>query len=380
MRKNKLSDIIFGLLLLAFVFTCLNGCGSNLDNSQAAYVPAQTSTPVVTEQAVEPQEIQDQTVETIESDIEPESENAIWETDTETYAYTEEIDMASLEAIKSVCGLTAPVEEDVLKCHWDAYGEHPYDVVYDYGEEYQKYVDACDWSLVFDAEYYMSEFPMLALQFHYDENELLFHFQTVGIHEGRQGCKDFNVCAYAMNGDSEIHSTFRSDYEGYYLYYMLNYDTEKNVNTTTHSDMSKIRTMYKFHPTALQMAEFKAVNADRKEVNVDTVEMYSEQCAFASYRAYLNAHDGWEAHSWAIENNDLFKKYCIAMGANYMAENTVTFGGPRALGQTCEGHYYKSKSHYEAMVSADYHYIGVSNVCNGKESSSQFDFFIDNIN
>ena len=32
-----------------------------------------------------------------------------------------------------------------------------------------------------------------ALQYHGDDEKLLDHFQTVGVHEGRQGCASFNV-------------------------------------------------------------------------------------------------------------------------------------------------------------------------------------------
>lgn len=53
-------------------------------------------------------------------------------------------------------------------------------------------LNACDWSLVFDADYYKKAFPMLAVQYHQDNALLLEHFQTVGIHEGRQGSANFN--------------------------------------------------------------------------------------------------------------------------------------------------------------------------------------------
>lgn len=297
-------------------------------------------------------------------------------------AYTDDdADMASLEAVKSVCGLVAPVETSVTACHWDSCGEHPYDVVYDFGDEYMAYVDACDWSLVFDADYYASEFPMLALQYHYDEKELLFHFQTVGVREGRQGSKDFNIYAYAMNSDRNIQGTFGSDYEGYYLYYMLNYDTEKNVDTVAYGDMSGIHAQYSFRPTALQLEEMYAVNRERIGAGADMVTMMSETCAFASYRAYLNAHDGWKAHDWAIANEDgLLQKYEDIMGGTELAENTVEFDYSGRYGEVTEHFYRDSKSHYDAMVSKKYNYIGVSNVCNGEDGSSQFDFYIDAIN
>lgn len=401
MRKNKLSDIIFGVLLPAFAVSCLNGCGKEVQ-SAADYVQQATTIAVVEEKKEEEHEIavgddEDIIVEIPETDIYIE-ESEVPETDVyesievsevkvdseeSENVETEEVqdyDMASLEAVKSVCGLVAPVETSVTACHWDSYGGHPYDVVYDFGDEYMAYVDACDWSLVFDADYYASKFPMLALQYHYDEKELLFHFQTVGVREGRQGSEDFNVCAYAMNGDRDIQGVIGSDYEGYYLYYMLNYDTEKDVDTVAYGDMSEIHVQYSFRPTALQLEEMYAVNRDRIDAGADMVTMMSETCAFASYRAYLNAHDGWKAHDWAIANEDgLLQEYEDIMGGTKLAENTVTFDYSGRYGEVMEHFYYNSKDHYDAMVSTKYNYIGVSNVCNGKNGSSQFDFFIDAI-
>lgn len=352
MRKNKISDVIFGLLLIGFVVCMLTGCGN--ESSEIS--------------------IQDE-MGTVTVDAEPVVEDIVIEDGVivEVDAY----DMASAEAIAEVCGLTAPVETDVRACHWDSYGEHPYDVVYDFGDAYMAYVDACDWSLVFDAEYYMSQFPMLALQYHYDEDELLFHFQTVGVHEGRQGCAEFNFAAYMMNGDPEVKNMFHCDAEGYYLYYMLNYETEKDVNTVYREDGKPVRTLYYYRPTALQCRETDAINADRQDVDVDTLVMVSETCALASYRAYLNAHDGYAAHDWARGNMDLMVDYMNAIGGTRFAENTVTWHSGSTVGQVAEPKYYASKDHYDAMVDGAYAYIGVSNVCNGDGRSSQFDYFID---
>ena len=350
MRKNKFSDILFGLLLFGFLVSNLAGCGNTPTQASApAYTPStaqQTETDQGTHEEVASQETEELQTEQeygAETDAEtdivlpgeiiveevPDEEVPETETSVETPdAYTAETEFTvgmDISSIKSICGIQAPVETDIAACHWNSYGEHPYDVVYDYGEEYQAYVDACDWSLVFDADYYMSAFPMLALQFHYDEEELLFHFQTVGIHEGRQGSADFNVYCYGKNTDSDLISAFGTNYEGYYLYYMLNYDAEKNVNTVTTENMDKVRTMYKFHPTAMQTAELNAVGADRNEIGVGNLKMNSEICALAGYRAYINAHDGYDAHDWAKSNRELLCSYTETAGyTSAYAENTIT--------------------------------------------------------
>ena len=284
----------------------------------------------------------------------------------------------TLDGIKSICGLTAEVETNIAACRVDTInGHNPYDVVYDFGEEYQAYVDACDWSLVFDADYYMDTFPMLAVQYHYDEDLLLEHFQTIGIHEGRQGSADFNVKAYAVNGKRATFDTFRGNLEGYYFYYMLNYDSEKNVNTTTLPSGNPVASMYKFRPTALQAAELEGINEYREAVDSDALTLHAEICALANYRAYLNAHDGWKAHEWAIQNTDTLINYGKMIGGDgCVSENTVTFHTGNTRGKVCVANYANSEPHYNAMVNNKFTCMGVSNVYNGTYTSSQFDVFL----
>lgn len=412
MRKNKIGDILFGLLLLGFILSNLTGCGQakqppyavsrhtgtvaarKTDESSA--VQERNELPV-SQETDEPSAEQEQVVDTgpencdiaelpgeiiVENESDMEDSESETETNADNDARMPDADFvvdSSAKAIAKICGLTAPVEEDVSLCYWDSYGKHPYDVVYDYGKDYKAYVKACDWSLVFDAEYYAEQFPMLALQYHYDKKELLFHFQTVGVHEGRQGCKEFNVSAYMMNGDSKIKNIFHCNPEGYYIYYMLNYDTEKDINTVYREDGKPAKIMYYYRPTALQKRECDAVNEDRKKIGNDTLTMKSETCALASYRAYINAHDGYEAHDWALDNMDLMRKYNKIIGGNRFAENTVTWFHKTSYARIGEPYYRASKSHYDAMVAEKYAYIGASNICNGKTSSSQFDFFTNNV-
>lgn len=94
----------------------------------------------------------------------------------------------------------------------------------------QSYVDACNWSLVFDADYYKKAFPIPALQYDYDDALLLQHFQTVGVHQGRQGSEGFSVAAYKANCGSDIQETLGGDYECHYFYCMLNQASEKSVD------------------------------------------------------------------------------------------------------------------------------------------------------
>ena len=331
-------------------------------------------------------EAQDSAVE-LEEDVVEESvsaegtkeseENATEETGKEN---SEKYDFSSLEAISEICGLKATVQEDYREGYVDTIeGENPYDVVWDYGSEYTTYVDACDWSLVFDADYYMDTFPMLAMLYHYDEDLLLQHFQTVGIHEGRQGSADFNVFAYLTNGSDEAWEAFEYNYEGYYFYYMLNYETEKNINTVVNADGTTPKVQHKEIYTSAQLAELGAVNKYRAEIGEAPLTLDSEMCAMANYRAYINAHDNWEAHKWMRANLDEIDSWCIYLGTTVYSENTATTRARTLWGRINADSYAGSKSHYEAMTNGRYNYTGMSNTYVGDDSTSQFDVFTDDI-
>ena len=298
----------------------------------------------------------------------------------------------SLDAVLEACSTSALCETDkeasVIRT-----SVNPYDVVYDYGEVYDAYADACDWSLVFDIDYYMTEFPMLALQYHYDEELLFEHFRTVGVHEGRQGSKDFNVYAYAINADKSVNDAFKGEYAAYYIYYMMNYDKESSVDAITPHNGKDTHTQYKVVYTWYQKAELAKVNKYREAEGVKKVMCDPELSAFANYRAYLNAHDGYIAHDWAEENissgsgigNDYIRIMSGGKGKNY-AENTFTNYMTTRSGASTIGavKYNSSKPHHDAMVNSLYGYIGISNIlwddANGRGNAhSQFDVYLDDM-
>ena len=306
MKKLKYGVLVLCLCILSA--GSLSGCGSSAEAERQAYLRAverakeraeekkqkeeknkaedeEKAKEETKEETKKEEETKEAKKEEEEPDLhkedivvkEPETEKEPEETKQETAPKKEEVKedfkvSSDLKSVNRICGLTAKVETNIAACRVDTInGHNPYDVVYDFGEEYQAYVDACDWSLVFDADYYMDTFPMLALQYHYDEDLLLEHFQTVGIHEGRQGSANFNVKAYMKNGKRATFDTFGGNLEGYYFYYMLNYDSEKNVNTTTLPSGKPVASMYKFRPTALQAAELEGINEYREKVNSDAL-------------------------------------------------------------------------------------------------------------
>lgn len=166
--------------------------------------PAETTKPV-------DNSIWDEPAETTKPAATSTVDNSIWDDPVEPTKPDETATITvngSIDYIKKICGLKSDVETDITICVVDVYDKHnPYDVVYNYGVDYNSFVKACDWSLVFDADYYMEQFPMLAAQYHNNKALLLEHFQTVGIHEGRRGSANFNVGAYKANCDSKISNT-----------------------------------------------------------------------------------------------------------------------------------------------------------------------------
>lgn len=282
-----------------------------------------------------------------------------------------------LEEIARICTTQATCETDKNSCIVLTETAHnPYDVVWDYGEEYQTYVDACDWSLVFDASYYKKTFPMLAIQYHDDDALLLEHFQTVGIHEGRQGCAGFNVGAYYYNCSDPVYRAFGKNWAAYYIYYMLNYEEEAGINTVSAKNGKEIHRQYKVVLTWTQQQEFSNVNNYRSEVEAQQVIFDAELTSFANFRAYLNAHDGYKAHDWAENDTKRLQTYLDILGSwGSFAENTVTCNHAKKVIDWAEKYRYSEK-HYHAMVSEKYNYVGCSNAYYGNNLTSQFDVYV----
>ena len=387
--KKKFCINLASLLCIAFLG--LTGCNNDVVASKPAtnHIATMTKTKTetvstknaetiisdVTEKTVETvteevtTDVTTKEVSNVETDV---SENEIINNETINIFGTVK-DILRVSTIKAAC------ETDVEECYvYVASTENPYDVVYDYGDEYDAYVDACDWSLVFDAEYYKENFPMLALLYNYDDKLLLKHFQTVGIHEGRQGSANFNVGAYIAN--SEMYDDFERNFAAYYLYYMLNYETEKHVNTVSNNTGYTVYRQYTCVPTACQKAEWSAVNDYREEVGSQDIIFESELTALANYRAYVNVVEGYYAHDWLnVDNNEaIICDYAdtIADWNNFSENNLTNKHGKVHTGSTFASRYRYSENHYAAMIDANYDYIGISNAYYSGHHGSQFDLFI----
>ena len=295
-------------------------------------------------------------------------------TEAATELVASSADFNSYEAIAELIGLQAKCETSAEACRCGLnYSKNPYDVDYDYGDLYQSYVDACDWSLVFDADYYAEQFPYLALQYNYDKDWLLYHFQTIGIHEGRQGCADFNVRVYLDStcyDNGHIYETFDKNWECYYFYYMLNYDSQKSLKTVA-KDGIEAKFQYKTILTYNQAKELDQLNTLRAENNLPALQINSELNAFATYRARIDFEGHYYAHAWAESNTDYCLNMAKTVAANYdlnvittiYAENKTI----RREGTTKTGYddLLKSEDHKAQMLYDNISYTGLSNNFNG---------------
>lgn len=256
-----------------------------------------------------------------------------------------------------------------------------YDVNWDYGKECDAQVELCNWSKVFDADYYMEKFPMLALQYHYDKDQLLRHFQTVGIHEGRQGCENFNVGAYmdwCKKNRSYAVEMFKDDYSLYYMFY---------ATTTFGKQPDKFPAgnhpaQYKAILTKAQQQELDGINWYRKKAGAEPLVFDPEMAAFANYRSWMNQEKKYTGHKWLdiSSNDDIIDLYFDATSADLISENTLETS--MLTVQRWYISYADSKPHYEAMINADYNYVGSSNLYvdnvaieTHKNRGVQFDIF-----
>lgn len=285
------------------------------------------------------------------------------------------------KSLAKVAGLKSKPERYDSACVVDMRkSETAYDVDWDYGDEYEQRVGMYDWEEVFDVEYYMEQFPMLALQYHYDEDQLLRHFQTVGIHEGRQGCEDFNVGAYmdwcAENRDYVV-DLFDGDYALYYMFYMSSVGGHPEEFL---ADGHPVQ--YKAILTLAQQKELDGINKYREKTGAEPLVFDPEMAAFANYRSWMNQEKEYTAHTWLHLDSsmDIINLYFDATSADRIGENTLETSTLAV--QPWYTLYASSESHYEGMIDTKYNYVGTSNlyvddvaIKTYKSRGVQFDIF-----
>lgn len=291
-----------------------------------------------------------------------------------------------VEKIARLASESATAEWEKLFCVVDVNDDkYPYFLEWRYGKksgkdnEYNEFTKGLDWAMVFDADYYASTFPVLAHLLHNDEEQLFEHFRTVGIHEGRQGSKSFNVAAYMDVCSKELKDAFGDHYAAYYLYWLEKGHKETKASKVVSASKPKQMTAVL---TAIQERELEQINEERKRLGRKPLVFDSELAAFAEYRAWTDAKYGYEAHDWIKDKANKKEANSIMdmLNTDMFSENTVKKKGSGSYTNwyAC---YKDSKKHYEAMVNAEYRYIGISNAYYNADDNRtvQFDMFAEKL-
>lgn len=357
-NTNKKARILSMFLALCATIT-LASCASTPDGSSYVNASEPTNVPLV--------EIQEESVPSAsfeEPVTDVHSEKIDDEDEIDYVRFMKDADYADhciADELAAIAGIKSKPEQYSSKCVVDMRGnDAAYDVDWDYGAAYDKQVGLYDWSEVFDAEYYMDSFPMLALQYHYDENQLLKHFQTVGVHEGRQGCENFNVGAYmdwCKENRSYAVDLFGDDYALYYMFYMASFSEQPDEFP---ADGHPVQ--YKAIPTAAQQKELDGINSYRKKVGADPLVFDSEMAAFANYRSWVNQEKEYVGHTWLHldSSKNTIDLYSEATSADCISENTLETSTLTVKNWSIS--YADSKPHYEAMINKEFNYVGTSNL------------------
>lgn len=200
---------------------------------------------------------------------------------------------------------------------------------------------------LFDADFYMETYPMLAYLYEYNEEALANHFFTIGMYEGRQGCADFNVNAYMK----AKHST-SSDYKNnenlarYYVEYALDRFTGNSSKTYPATNASKLQLrLYDpcFDAYLAEVNEYR-VKEGNDEYQILSAYDQAEANALANFRARYDALDRYaNAHELAPAcGRQLYKDGVITALTfqNGICENKVTQRSvPYSTSAWLSGHY-----------------------------------------
>ena len=288
------------------------------------------------------------------------ADSKIWDNANSNTEYTELVNTYNAYKTSSTYDVNTYVDHYIIVALNDAYGQY-----------------------LFDCEYYMKKYPALAFLYDYDETALMYHFYTIGMYEGRQGCKDFNVNAY-MRANFATTSDYKNNTN--LAKYYIKYAESRYLGTTS-------KTYQKHSTDSLQLriydpsfdAYLETVNSYRKQEglsNYSTVNAYTqaEMNALANYRCrydVLNsnsyAHNYAQIVGKAFNSNDLISNTTWNMGYSenkaLFKYSTTKYGSSNVLNhandlrsnesmyfwQMCPSHYKAAAQNSTNVVTAQSH-------------------------
>ena len=302
-----------------------------------------------------------------------------------------------IEEIMNITDVQATPEYDMFSCYIDVNDKtNPYDVNWDYGKDYDKLVNSCDFDKIFDADYYSETYPYLALMYHGNTELLKKHFMTVGIHEGRTGKKGFSYAEiisvlkkyFTSKSDAKLIKSLPAEnatdgnFAAAYVIYLDYFTkiTKKNIKADTkYADMD----FHKNILTKVQKTELDEINAYRKEVGAVELTWNHTMAESANYRGYESVVNNLKAHTWVKTHHTESIDFMHYINGSYYDENTLTITHRYTKDVTTRDltgwarTYYNSPEHKAAMLDKASNRYGGSNLYGDNMTLRQFDLFTD---
>lgn len=187
---------------------------------------------------------------------------------------------------------------------------------------------APDYSLVFDADYYHDKYEDLEKAYGKNPFQLFNHFLTLGMREGRQAIKSFNVYDYAANNLDLIVRFGTSDLSKYYIHYITEgyqegrscktpYSVSDNTDTDNNTDVSA-DTLNSYARSLIDM-----INQARVSMGVNALGNTSDLASAAS----LRASDLMTLYSHTRPNGSNYSNALDIYGVNYSDSYEVIANG-----------------------------------------------------
>ena len=203
----------YAIIITVIMMIMLSGCDNKTNTTEYENtITGTTVAEITTTETVT--EITTEEITTAATTEETTTEAATEMTTEETVTVENAtVDHASADYIQDVTNVQATCETEYKACVVDVHSDHPYDVVWDYGEVYNDLVSECDWSLVFDAEYYKKTFPILALQYNYDDDRYSYYRNFPSTVKAKKNLSRYSICERTENANDNYVITVTEEEE-----------------------------------------------------------------------------------------------------------------------------------------------------------------------
>lgn len=217
---------------------------------------------------------------------------------------------------------------------------------------------APDYSLVFDAHYYYDKYEDLEKAYGENPFHLFNHFLTLGMREGRQAIKSFNVYDYAKNNLDLIVRFGTSDLSRYYIHYITegyqegrSCKTPYSVTDNSNNNNSNVSadTLNSYARSVVDM-----INQARTSMGVNALGYTSDLGA----AAMLRAQDIITVYSHARPNGKNYTNALDIYGVKYSDSYEVIGSGYTDPSSAMNDWAFNSDISYN-MTNKDYKYIGI---------------------